>query len=356
LLKPEISHAAGHIFHLFLFARPQGAAMQLAVRPYVTIGVAIVGASVIAVSPVTLPPPDVASIRVAASAAVSNMSGVVDDAVTLSGVVSDVTQFILAVSAAAEESAAITGEALDNLPGEILALAQVVIANPSLLDNAISTVIHSTTAAQGEAHLLTVTAIATHLPPPLGYTSPTNPGLILRVYHALEGFVMGLVGLLPPPLPIPNAALERTAETLSLTADARGILAPGSTADPDTSVYRPSATGTSVPDGAKIDEQPDGPATPVAVDNSDTSTPTTIKRRPRLNVIKLPLFVNLQVAGGNRLSDEITTPDNQPTGGVSSTTPAGGTGTGGVGTDDAAPGDSGGATASTAGPSGTHEE
>jgi hypothetical protein len=129
---------------------------------------------------------------------------VVDDAATVSGVVSDVTQFIQAVSAAAEESAAIQLEAYGNVFAEIRALTPVVIANPNLLLRAISTVMRDGTVAQGEAHVLTVTAIATHLPPPLGYASSTDPGLILRVYYALEGVVMGLVGLLPPSLPIPS--------------------------------------------------------------------------------------------------------------------------------------------------------
>src|SRR5262245_2315558 len=129
--------------------------MQSAIRPYVTMGVAIAGASVIAVSPVTLPPPDVASIRVATVAALSNVGDEVDDAAADDGL-SGLIEFVTAVSAAYGQSASMQAEAFRNVFVEIKALAPVVLANPSLLPRAISTIIRDGTFAQGEAHQLFV--------------------------------------------------------------------------------------------------------------------------------------------------------------------------------------------------------
>lgn len=41
--------------------------MHAAIRPYMTTGIAIVGASVIAVAPVTVPPPELPSVEVVAA-------------------------------------------------------------------------------------------------------------------------------------------------------------------------------------------------------------------------------------------------------------------------------------------------
>jgi len=52
--------------------------VQIALRPYVTTGIAIVGASVIAVAPVTVPPPDLPSVEVAAVDTVRSMTADVE--------------------------------------------------------------------------------------------------------------------------------------------------------------------------------------------------------------------------------------------------------------------------------------
>jgi hypothetical protein len=48
--------------------------MQIALRPYVTTGIALVGASVIAVGPVTVPPPELPSVEVVAADVVRSMT------------------------------------------------------------------------------------------------------------------------------------------------------------------------------------------------------------------------------------------------------------------------------------------
>ena len=130
---------------------------------YMTAGVAIVGASVIAVTPIAPPPP--ASLRAADLAALSFsdiptpnelIAALLESAPAgvaellpsaapggaIGGVVSDVTEFIVALSAATGQSVATIALALGNLPGGILALTQAVIDDPTLLPNALSSLIH----------------------------------------------------------------------------------------------------------------------------------------------------------------------------------------------------------------------
>ena len=84
--------------------------MQSALRPYVTAGVALVGASAIAVTPVTVPPPDI-DIR--------------DTAVQLSALVNPIDVFTPIFEAALENAQAV-GEAIAANPAPIL---EQVIAN-----------------------------------------------------------------------------------------------------------------------------------------------------------------------------------------------------------------------------------
>src|SRR3990170_7863685 len=52
--------------------------MHTALRPYVTTGIAIVGASVIAVAPVTVPPPELPSVDVVAADVVRSVTADVE--------------------------------------------------------------------------------------------------------------------------------------------------------------------------------------------------------------------------------------------------------------------------------------
>ena len=195
-----------------------------------TAGVAIVGASVIAVTPIAPPPP--ASLRAADLAALSFsdiptpnelIAALLESAPAgvaellpsaapggaIGGVVSDVTEFIVALSAATGQSVATIALALGNLPGGILALTQAVIDDPTLLPNALSSLIHGGVDTL-EAALAPIAGCSQPCPRPIGFTSPANPGLVVGASLALANVVDDLLGLLPPPLlPAPLTCGER---------------------------------------------------------------------------------------------------------------------------------------------------
>ncbi|WNG95109.1 hypothetical protein [Mycobacterium sp. ITM-2016-00318] len=81
------------------------------IRPLVTTGVALVGASVIAVSPVTVPPPEIQAASLPAAQRVVEMSDV-----QLTGLVEDLERFLDAAINAPRNAVWGVGQALDGLP------------------------------------------------------------------------------------------------------------------------------------------------------------------------------------------------------------------------------------------------
>lgn len=88
--------------------------MSQGIRPLVTTGVALVGASVIAVSPLTAPPPEVQALPLPAAQRVVDMSDV-----QLTGLAEDLTRFVTAVVNAPGTAVSGVGQALDGLPDDL---------------------------------------------------------------------------------------------------------------------------------------------------------------------------------------------------------------------------------------------
>ncbi len=98
-------------------------------RPYVTTGLAIVGASVIAITPVAAPAHDVAApLRAVAVKPTSVVTGLLDNFAT--------------VVNAASTSVIIAGESIAVLPFEVAQLAGTALGNPSLIPSLASLLVN----------------------------------------------------------------------------------------------------------------------------------------------------------------------------------------------------------------------
>jgi hypothetical protein len=246
--------------------------MQLSVRPYVTIGIAVVGASVIVATPAVAPPPEVTRpVQIAAAQALpdQNLGGFLSN---LESTIASLLPSSTGAPGTVGGGSSTSGEALlsvlereisnittvlEAAPGNLTTLLNDVIQNPTELPNALSTVADllfqlpqagnitspmvaglvaaiGTLAPRsllGAVLLPIVTTLEENLPAPLGGGALAgSPGLVATVYDGLASLVDGALGLLPKPLPLSStfntttvaataAVVPDTAKSLSLTAD-----------------------------------------------------------------------------------------------------------------------------------------
>jgi|KBSSwiStaDraftv2_1062776.scaffolds.fasta_scaffold05777_2 hypothetical protein len=186
--------------------------MQLTLKPYLTTGVVLVGATAMVAAPIQVMPPD---ISIAPSHSVSNQ------AVNPAALVTDLLNAINVVHVAGGNSAKILIDSIGGLPLGLAVVTQAAINDPSLIPQLASYLTYSFLnpgpASGGVAFpqpsvlqefgALVVLPLASLLPPPIGptFTGPviTDPGLILTAFGAV-GSVIGdsLGAILPAPNPL----------------------------------------------------------------------------------------------------------------------------------------------------------
>src|SRR5690349_15794811 len=108
--------------------------MQLALRPYVTTGVAIVGASVLVAAPISVAPPDLQVANPAKSVAAAQRMTEVE----LTSVVTDLLHAFSVVSVAGGNAAQILNDSLGALPQTLAGAIQSAIDDPESIPNVAS--------------------------------------------------------------------------------------------------------------------------------------------------------------------------------------------------------------------------
>lgn len=191
--------------------------MHTALRPYVTSGVALVGASVIAATPILATPlPD--GFPAPSTVAVQPTSLVSD-------FLDNIGNVIGAASGAVEGT---IGTAV-TLPVDVALLAGFVLQNPQQLPNLVSFLATTyITPANIDTFIQTVVRpLAEQLASPLGPTA-TDPGLILTAANEAKEWIASMLAKLPDPGPVLDAyvaSLQSPIVTLFRLA-AAAVLAP----------------------------------------------------------------------------------------------------------------------------------
>jgi hypothetical protein len=182
--------------------------MKMHARPYMTTGVAIVGASVIAVTPIAPPPTE--TVRGPVELAVSTVASV--------NPFESLIQDLVAASAAFGHAGVAASQGLVDLPGTLAVLADIVSNDPELLPNALSTVAFTAFGIASSVLSLSISGVAGPLPPPLG-PEPPDSGLLLDGFLALSTFIVEALNTLPEPLDLPPT-LNATAAASEISAAA----------------------------------------------------------------------------------------------------------------------------------------
>lgn len=200
--------------------------MYSALRPYVTTGIAIVGVSVLVAAPVTAPPqPSITPATIAVTqaslssplpSALIEQGGPID----LDARVDDFTATFNAIFRGLGDSAANTAGWFGAVPGMLVALTEAVLADPTKLSNALSTIAYALFAMPGlrgggaepvrmqvavsqsllaGAVIPILAALARTLPAPLGDVGKA-PGLIQDATRTVANAINQFLSALPVPL------------------------------------------------------------------------------------------------------------------------------------------------------------
>lgn len=167
--------------------------MDLALRPYVTTGLAIVGAAVVAAAPVTAPVAQVApparTVAVAPTSLITDFLGKVGESVYAAG-----------------ESVRVATDAVIGLPFDVTLLAGLAVHDPALAQSLGSFLVHHYLDPDSFAFTSTVWLFRTRvieplaalLPAPLGPSS-ADPGLVLDLVATVTAPLAGVLAALPDP-------------------------------------------------------------------------------------------------------------------------------------------------------------
>lgn len=207
--------------------------MQLALRPYVTTGVAIVGASVLVAAPITVTPPDIQIAKPAESVQIAQRTANVE----LTSLVSDLLTAFNTVATAGGNTAQVLLDATGKLPGSVALLVQAAIDNPELIPNLASALVYGfvnpfpvagTVPLPGppDFSLLVqlfgaISPVIGLLPPPLG-PSGMNPGIVTEISVRLLGVLADALGVLPDPIPALPALGQAAADLPAFITDLSG--------------------------------------------------------------------------------------------------------------------------------------
>jgi hypothetical protein len=180
--------------------------MQLTLKPYLTTGVVLVGATAMVAAPIQVMPPD---ISIAPSHSVSNV------AVQPAALVEDLLNAINVISVANGDFTKYGLDSIAGFPLQLAILTQAAINDPSLIPQLGSFQLYK---AAGSLSALEgpVFSLASLLPPPLGpgANPVTDPGLVLEAFAKFGDLVADALSNVPPPTADTVAALTAAAGDL----------------------------------------------------------------------------------------------------------------------------------------------
>lgn len=207
--------------------------MHKALRPYMTTGVALVGASAIAVAPIIPTPAEIQIPNPAES--VTQVQKLTE--VELTSLVSDLLTAFNTVAVAGGDTAQVLLDATGKLPGSIALLIQAGIDNPELIPNLASALVYGffnpfplagTVPLPGppDFSLLVqlfraISPVIALLPPPLG-PSGMNPGIVTEISVRVLGVLADALGVLPDPTLALPALGQAAADLPAFVTDLSG--------------------------------------------------------------------------------------------------------------------------------------